>query len=113
MPESVTYIDCCGKPVLATVKSFLATEYEMVDIRRCLNCGCHWFYHLREYTITTDEYDRRKWYVRLSHEEVGELLKLDAPPPPSLFADRPGFLRDEDGMSKIKGIPYFLESCGG
>lgn len=105
MADSVKYLDCCEKPDLRTVKLFLSTENETVSIRRCRKCGCHWFFRLREYSIATDDYDRSKWYVRLTPEETEMFIKSETMPDPSLFADRPGFLRDADGMSMIRGVP--------
>lgn len=109
MPDTIKYLDCCAKPALETIKMFLSLEREMVAIHRCQHCGCHWFYWLREYQITTDDYNRRKWYVRLTPEEAEMLAETSGTPDPSLFAGRPGFLRDEDGMNAIEGIPSFLQ----
>ncbi len=84
-------------------------ECEIVSIRRCRNCQAYWYYCLREYPLASANYDRRAWYVRLTPEEAEALVQAGQVPAPARFADRPGFLTDEDGVSKIQGIPYFLE----
>ena len=108
MPETMKYLDCCDKPDLENEKLFLSTDCEMVAIRRCLMCGCHWFYRLQECPDITDGYDRKIWYVRLDPEETDALLELAEAPEYDYFADRLGFLMDETGMNSIQGIPYFL-----
>jgi len=103
------YLDCCKEPSLETVKSFLSAECDMAAIRRCRTCGCHWYYRLREHAFSNaDTYDRSIWYVRLTPEETDTLIQAAAAPEPSLFADRPGFLMDADGMNSIQGVPEFL-----
>lgn len=111
--DSVSCIDCCGNPDLETVTPFLATERELVAIRRCRNCGADWFYHLREYQLLggdpdSDLYDRRVWYVRLSPGEAAVLGSTPGIPDSRLFSERDGFLRDEEGLNRIRGIPDFL-----
>ena len=117
MTKAAIYLDCCQAPVLETVKSFLSTECDMVAIRRCRKCGCHWFYRLKEciteLDVTRDdasanEYDRQIWYVRLTPDEAETLMRSEDMPDPSIFAGRPCFVRDADGMKRSEGIPYFL-----
>ncbi|MBU1692427.1 MAG: hypothetical protein KJ726_09590 [Verrucomicrobia bacterium] len=109
MSKSVPFLDCCGQPVLEVVKAFATTDGETISIRRCAKCGCHWYYHMKEYYLSGDDYDRRAWYVRLSPEEADTLVKSSESPAESLFADRDGIERDENGIRKSQGIPGFLQ----
>jgi hypothetical protein len=109
MPKPVPFLDCCGQPMLEVVKMYRATHGETISIRRCVGCGAYWFYHMKEYSLSSGDYDRRAWYVRLSSEEAEALVELPEPPPSSRFADRDGIMRSEDGISKIQGIPSFIE----
>ncbi len=109
MPKSVPFLDCCGKPALDVVKCWVSTECVTVSLRLCRNCNAHWFYHLKEYRISSEEYDRRAWYVLLTPEEAESLAQSSEPPPPSLFADREGIARGEEGIQKIRGVPPFIE----
>lgn len=109
MPEAIAFLDCCGEPLLETVKVLRSTECEIVSIRCCQNCQGHWYYRMLEYTLSTDAYNRRTWYVKLAPEEVAVLEKARELSDVTCFACRPGFLKDEDGVSKIQGIPYFLQ----
>jgi hypothetical protein len=68
MPKSVPFLDCCGKPALDVVKCWVSTECVTVSLRLCRNCNAHWFYHLKKYRISSEEYDRRAWYVLLTPE---------------------------------------------
>ena len=104
------YVDCCENPSLEKVKVFLSTDYDIVAIRRCRSCGCYWYYWIKERTFSdADTYDRSIWYVRLNPEEANVLADASAAPELSLFKDRPGLLKDSDGMNAIRGIPRFLE----
>lgn len=109
MAKNVPFLDCCGKPALDVVKIWHCTDCGTISLRVCRNCNSHWYYHLKEYHISSDEYDRRAWYVRLTPGEVEALAKLSAPPPPSHFADRDGIARGEEGIQKIRGVPSFIE----
>ncbi|MBP7828684.1 MAG: hypothetical protein KA248_02065 [Kiritimatiellae bacterium] len=109
MFKPVPFLDCCGQPRLEAVKMFQATHGETISIRRCHACGAHWFYHMKEYCLSGDDYDRRAWYVRLSPEEAGSLIQSSESPAASFFADRDGIVRSEDGISRIRGIPCFLQ----
>ena len=111
------YLDCCAAPSLETLHRFISTETCLVAIRRCRGCGTPWFYHLCETLCELDcidedderdAYDRCIWYVRLSDEEASRLMQSDQAPAPVLFADRPGFLIDANGMNPIQGIPDFV-----
>lgn len=102
-------LDCCANPVLKTVTQLLATDTETAAVRQCMSCGCHWFYRLREYNVEADTYDRKKWFVRMTADEAAACKDKPTVPPATQFAGRPGFLRDEDGMAKIVGVPYFLQ----
>ena len=102
------FVDCCKQPVLDDVKTFLATDCESIAIRRCRNCQCHWYYHLKEYALLTDEYNRRVWCVRLIPDEAETFVKAAQSPAASLFANRAGIVRDEDGIRKVQGVPEFI-----
>ncbi len=116
MSEAMPYLDCCPEPVLTTVESLLSAQRDIASIRRCQNCGCHWFYRMKEcdrsldkdYFGSSDEDDWRVWCVRLTPDEAAALAKVRAEPDLTLFADKPGILKDEDGPASIRGIPYFL-----
>ena len=107
--KSVPFLDCCRQPALDVVKLWVKTECVTVSLRVCRNCNSHWYYHLMEYCISSPGYDRRAWYVRLTPEEAEAFVQLTEPPAPSRFADRDSILRSEDGISKIQGIPCFLQ----
>jgi hypothetical protein len=109
MPKPVPFLDCCGQPALDVVKVWLCTECGTVSLRVCRTCNSHWYYHLKEYSISSPEYDRRAWYVRLTPEEAEKLAQSSEPPPASYFADRDGIARGEEGIQKIRGIPDFVE----
>lgn len=108
MAKSVPFLDCCKQPALDVVKIWHCTDCGTISLRVCRNCNSHWYYHLKEYHISGDEYDRRAWYVRLTPEEVEAFAKLTDPPSPNLFADRDGIARGEEGIQKIRGVPSFI-----
>jgi hypothetical protein len=109
MPKSVPFLDCCKQPALDDIKCWVSTECVTVSLRVCRNCNSHWYYHLKEYCISSPEYDRRAWYVRLTPEEAEKLAQSPEPPPLSLFEDRDGIARGEEGIQKIRGVPSFIE----
>ena len=109
MPKSVPFLDCCGQPALDVVKIWQCTDCGTISLRVCRNCNAHWYYHLKEYHISSAGYDRRAWYIRLTSEEAEKLAQSSAPPPPSLFADRDGIARGEEGIRRIRGIPEFVQ----
>lgn len=108
MPEPITHLDCCAAPALATAKLLHSTETEMMAVRRCGQCGCSWYYLLRACENRRGDYDRQAWFVRLTAEEAESLTSRAGVPDPHMFAGRPGFLRDADGLQRIEGLPYFL-----
>lgn len=102
-------IDCCPEPSLKTVKTFVSTDELLIRIRRCAKCGAHWFCHVRAFEVSgCDHYNRFKWYVRLSEDEAAVLIQSDDPPATERFHDRPGFLRDDDGLNRIQGVPDYI-----
>lgn len=111
MRGPVSYLGCCAKTDLVSVKTFLASQGETIGVWRCVSCGSHWFGHIREYEIPTDEYNRRIWCVRLQPGEVTRLLEQAAPPDASCFSDRAGVVKDEEGVCHITGVPYFLQQA--
>ena len=112
MAKKIAFLDCCSEPVLETVKVLHSTVDEVAERRCCQNCKGQWYYRMKEYHIASDDLNRRAWYVRLTPKEVEILEKSTQPLNETLFSGKPGFVRDEDGVNKVEGIPYFLQSGG-
>ena len=117
MTKTSAYIDCCAAPKLETIHTFLSPETMIIAIKCCQDCGTQWFYLLREDLcelesfsdeVTEKDYDQHKWYVRLAPDEAKKLLSSATAPDQRLFAGRPGFLRDANGMNPIVGVPDFI-----
>ena len=107
MAVQVPFLDCCGQPALDFVRCWVRSECGTVSLRVCRGCGAHWYFHLKEYGISSDAYDRRSWYVRVTEEEAQAFAQSDEPPSVRLFAEREGIARTEDGIQKMRGIPDF------
>jgi hypothetical protein len=108
MTKPIIHLDCCETPALATARLLLSTEVEMMAVRKCRHCGCCWYYVMRTCENRRGDYDRQSWFVRLSADEAESLTSRPGVPDPQMFAGRPGFLRDADGLQRIEGLPYFL-----
>mgnify|MGYP006908440954 CR=1 FL=1 len=104
--EPVTYLDCCAKPMLVTVKGLYESSHDTEAVERCENCGTHWFYRYHEtVNFLSDTDDWTVWYTRLKPDEALSLI-IDAEKPDLGFLKRrTSFMKDANGVQQVEGQP--------
>jgi len=108
MPEKVEFLDCCSQPVVKTLRALKRTSHEMESIRRCLHCNQYWYYLLLEQETREDTPDRKGWWVKLTSAEAEPMLASKEKPDLTLLNDKPGIVKDSEGIKRVVGRPDFF-----
>jgi hypothetical protein len=102
----VSYLNCCLRPMLLTVKGLSASNHDTEALRRCEGCGAYWIYRYHEYVTFDAEDDWTVWYSLLSPEEGERVLEGEERPDLTFIRDRPSFMEDRQGVKQVPGSPY-------
>ncbi|MHC1769491.1 MAG: hypothetical protein AB9869_35275 [Verrucomicrobiia bacterium] len=106
MAERIPHLDCCPQPFLKTARRLRRTAKETESIRRCVSCGAHWYYHLRELASSGEEADRWLWCAALTQEETALALDRTRQGSDLAFLQKlAGWLRDSEGVRQLDRKP--------